>query len=423
MKNSISRFILAPFVFTSLVIGTLSWGSSVPASSNSKSSSGEGLVNPSIVPGRIIAHSPAASKKFIGSVSLAVLPDGSYVASHDFFGPASDERTHAITNVYRSVDKGESWEKVAEFNQFWGGLFVHNGALYILSPRNNNGDLVIRKSTDGGKTWSEPKDEKSGLLLRSNKQNGYHTAPCAVIVANGRIWRAIEAVDNTPVWPKLKFRAFVMSAPEDSDLLDADSWTYTNSIAFPELAAGFAHWTWLEGNMIKRESDGQIFNMMRVEGKTDDMAAMLRVSSDGKSLEFNLDDFARLPGANKKFVPRYDPISKKYWTLSNYIPEEYRTSRAPAACRNVLALMESKDLKTWRLNSILIKSGDVKHDGYQYTDWLFDGDDIIFVCRTACFDGISKAKNHHDSNFMTFHRIKNFRQRNADSPLLNIGKP
>ena len=39
------------------------------------------------VPGVIIAHRAASTENYIGSPSLAVLPDGSYVASHDFFGP------------------------------------------------------------------------------------------------------------------------------------------------------------------------------------------------------------------------------------------------------------------------------------------------------------------------------------------------
>lgn len=39
------------------------------------------------VPGVIIDHSPASSGRYVGSPSLAVLPDGTYVASHDFFGP------------------------------------------------------------------------------------------------------------------------------------------------------------------------------------------------------------------------------------------------------------------------------------------------------------------------------------------------
>ena len=37
------------------------------------------------VPGVVINYSPASTREFIGSPSIAVLPNGHYVASHDFF--------------------------------------------------------------------------------------------------------------------------------------------------------------------------------------------------------------------------------------------------------------------------------------------------------------------------------------------------
>ena len=39
-------------------------------------------------------------------------------------------------------------------------------------------------------------------------------------------------------------------------------------------------------------------------------------------------------------------------------------------------------------------------------DWLFEGDDIIAVSRTA----FNNANNAHDANYFTFHRIHNFRE-------------
>jgi len=35
--------------------------------------------------------------------------------------------------------------------------------------------------------------------------------------------------------------------------------------------------------------------------------------------------------------------------------------------------------------------------------------DIIAACRTAYDDGLGGANNYHDANFLTFHRIVNFR--------------
>ena len=59
--------------------------------------------------------------------------------------------------------------------------------------------------------------------------------------------------------------------------------------------------------------------------------------------------------------------------------------------------------------------GQQRH-GFQYVDWLFDGDDLVVVSRTAFDDAEGGAHNYHDANYLTFHRVKDFRSRSmADS--------
>src|SRR5690606_38460049 len=123
--------------------------------------------------------------------------------------------------------------------------------------------------------------------------------------------------------------------------------------------------------------------------------------------------FVPFPGGSKKFTIRYDPVSKKYWTLSNYIPSHVKRlseGKNPASIRNTQALFSSDDLKTWEFRVIVLYHKDQVHHGFQYVDWMIDGKDIIFLSRTAYDDGIGGARNNHDANFITFHRIKNFRR-------------
>ena len=54
----------------------------------------------SSVPGVIIDYSPAETGKYIGSPSMAVLPNGDYVASHDFFGPGTPFTKGATSRVF-----------------------------------------------------------------------------------------------------------------------------------------------------------------------------------------------------------------------------------------------------------------------------------------------------------------------------------
>lgn len=64
----------------------------------------------------------------------------------------------------------------------------------------------------------------------------------------------------------------------------------------------------------------------------------------------------------------------------------------------------------WSVDSTIIHHPDIDLHGYQYVDWQFDGNDIIAVSRTSHDDGVGGAANHHDANYLTFHRIPNFRE-------------
>ena len=133
----------------------------------------------------------------MGCPSIAILPDGGYVASHSWFGPGT---TNDSLAVFGSDDRGCSWHHLADVKgQWWSNLFVHDGALYLMGVSKRYGHLVIRRSTDGGKSWTDPKDRKSGLL---HDDAQYHTAPVPVVVHRGRVWRAMEDAMGGGGWAK-----------------------------------------------------------------------------------------------------------------------------------------------------------------------------------------------------------------------------
>ncbi len=356
--------------------------------------SGLGRTDHSRVPGVVIDFSPAQSGRYIGSPSLAVLGDGSYVASHDYFGPATNENRTAI---FRSDDSGKTWRRLTEFDgQFWSSLFVHKGALYIMGTAGQYGGAVIRRSTDGGQTWTTPKDNRSGQLFAEGQ---YHCAPVPVVVHDGRIWRAMEDRNPPEGWGS-NFRSFVMSAPADADLLDADSWTSSNRLRFDPTWPGRA---WLEGNIVVTP-DGKLVNILRVENKEKELAAVVRISDDGKSVSFDPGkDFIDFYGGTNKFTIRPDPVTRRYWSLVN-------KQKNPDAYRNVLTLVSSSDLRNWTVESVILQHPDSEKHAFQYVDWLFEGDDIIAVSRTAYDDGLGGAHRAHDANYLTFHRIAKFRE-------------
>lgn len=363
------------------------------------------------VPGTVIAYQPASTGQYIGSPSIAILPNGDYVASHDYFGPGSSEFVQAKTRIYSSSDKGRVWRMLTEIQgAFWNNLFVHNGALYLLGPDRHHGTVLIRKSVDGGKTWTEPTGTENGLLLKGM----YHCAPMPMLVHNGRIWRAMETAHGPILqWGK-RYGAMMMSAPVDADLLKASSWTTSNSLLYDSTYLDGNFTGWLEGNAVVTP-DGEVVNILRVDDKTtlEEKAAIVRISADGKTATFDpATGFIPFPGGSKKFTIRYDSASGRYWTLANYIPDAMKAQhpkRNASGFRNNLALMSSADLKDWDVHEVILSHPDVLKHGFQYVDWLFEGDTIIFACRTAYDDGVGGAHNNHDANFLTFHRIDSFR--------------
>jgi cellulase (glycosyl hydrolase family 5) len=358
-------------------------------------------------PGVAIHYSPAADKIYLGSPGIAKLPNGTYLAKCDEFGPGSVEHKKAVTLVFRSADQGKSWQKLARIDGlFWASIFVHKNNVYLFGTDKHHGNTVILRSTDNGKTWTTPKDKTAGLLLGDGK---YHTAPVPVVIHNSRIWRAMEDAMGPGGWGS-RYRAFMMSAPVDADLLQADSWTCSNRLGRNSKWLNGKFGGWLEGNAIVTP-DGQIVNILRADYRpAGGKAAVIQISPDGKKAAFESETgFIDFPGGCKKFTIRYDKTSQKYWTLSNAVLPHHVGSN-PERTRNAVALMSSPDLKTWAIRCVLIYNPDTKKHGYQYPDWLFEGEDIIAAIRTAHDDDHGGAHNQHDANFLTFHRIKNFRQ-------------
>ena len=363
-------------------------------------------------PGIVVRHIPATTKTYIGSPSICILPNGDYVATHDHFGPATTEHERALTAVYKSTDKGRSWKKISEINgQFWSNLFVHKKGLYIFGTWKHHGNLIIRRSTDGGTTWSEPDGSTTGLL----REGEYHTAPMPMVIHNGRLWRAIENAKSESAKWGLRYSAMVISAPTGADLLNAASWTTTNFLPYNPAYLDGKFGGWIEGNAVVTP-EGKLVDILRVatSEKGRELAAIVNISEDGLTAAFDpTTGFMDFVGGARKFSIRYDEKSNRYWTICNMITKEFSNMDA-GSVRNTLVIKSSSDLKNWTVHKVLLHHPDVKNYGFQYIDWQFDRKDIIFLSRTAWDDESGGAHNFHDANYLTFHRISNFMKLQKD---------
>lgn len=107
------------------------------------------------------------------------------------------------------------------------------------------------------------------------------------------------------------------------------------------------------------------------------------------------------PGNLSKFMIKFDEKSGKYISIISRRIDE------PVTVRNLLSLVASSDSIHWDVVCDLIdrRNDDPKMVGFQYIDFEIEGEDIIYLSRTA----LNGAKNYHDANYSTFHNIENFR--------------
>jgi hypothetical protein len=301
--------------------------------------------------------------------NIIILPNGDYIAG------MGGKR-------FVSKDKGKTWKQLSNYGVGHASTFYHKGALYIIgdSFKDAEKSALITKSTDGGATWS------TVVRLGFNSRN----SPSQVEVSRGRIWFAHESYDTHVV--------NIASAPEDSDLMGPSSWTVTKRT----------------DNYVWDSKDADLEPCMVVGSDgwpiaLPESGPPIRASSATSTTPMFAKNLFVLPGSNGKFDAKFDPKTGKYWALTSHSPikDNIRTG---------IALFSSTDLKTWKKEKQVIQGSSPSFHGFNYPFLQFEGDDMIFVLRTAWENEYGQPQRWHDANMFTFHRIKNFRGTTPFSP-------
>ncbi|MFI4910272.1 MAG: LamG-like jellyroll fold domain-containing protein [Sedimentisphaeraceae bacterium JB056] len=349
------------------------------------------------------------SDVYYGSPSLVLLDNGHLLASHDFFGDGVSVWKTAVSS---STDGGLTWSSPVEISHmYWASMFEYNDDVYLLGVYSPGGDIAISKSSDEGATWTST---DNGILFSCGTGTtppNYTTGSVPVLIHNGRVYRSFEDQDTTL---DSKFKALVISASLDDDLLSSNSWVMSNKVEY-DVSNTPVEWgatlpVWLEGS-VTVDADGQIWLLERFNSyPTTEKAALLSLSSDGRTLLWDVDGpdsgFIDMLGGMHKFAVKHDSITGLSLAIVNN-----NTDLNEPQQRNTLSLIASADLKNWRYvltliqdNSIMSWDDSIDYSGFQYVDWEFDGEDIIYLSRTA-YDG---ADSYHNANRITFHRLENY---------------
>ena len=304
-----------------------------------------------------------------------------YYVSYEICLVCDYEELAVDTVVKKSSDGGRTWETVVEKipDLRWSSIFENRGRIYLLGSSLKNGDAVIIEVGENGMY------RKQILFPNSVIRGG--TAPGTVLHANGRIYKA--------------YHTAAISAPEDADLMLPQSWTMSNRTNDPSLAPRGG-----EGSMVLG-ADGEVYQVMHTD--TPQEAYVLRLSADGKTFTPVLpesNNVVEFPTCISKSSVIYDPVSGYYLSLSNICNTQNKRQR------NVLALVCSTDLVTWKIADYVLVEREMINPLYsttahafQYTDFKIDGDDIVMLVREAS----GYANTYHDGNYTTFYRMENFR--------------
>ena len=343
------------------------------------------------------------SGKYLCSPSIVRHPEGYLLASMDVYEKGYPQN---LNFIFRSDDDGLTWHYQCELMPcFWGELFIHHGDVYMIGCSTEYGDMLIGKSTDGGKTFSAPTALLRGSTGKAGK-TGVQLYPQNRMIYNGRLYKTME----WGAWACEEYwhAPMIASCSIEDDLLEPENWSFSKPVIYdpnwPGTVDGHALGV-IEGTLCVAP-DGRFLDIMRYEiqsGKPPyGRVLAFEVDTEHPEEALRYSHPISMPGNRSKFSIQYDEISKKYYSIVTRIYDENYLW-----ARNLLSLMCSEDLENWEVMCDLIdyRHEDVKTHGFQYVDFLIEGEDIIFLCRTA----MNHANSHHDSNYTTFHRIKNFR--------------
>ena len=262
-------------------------------------------------------------------------------------------------------------------------------------------------------------------------------------------------------WGAAEKAVVLLRGSEEADLTKAGSWTLSSPLTFADIIPGdrandpaidffgvpfykqtypkrspqapgrsFSPMGWAEGNVVQimdpddywYDPSGHTFHVFLraltgmtnyaalakvVENPDGTMTTMLETAPSGKKILF-----LPFPGGHLRFHVLFDPQTRLYWLLGNQSTDSMRRADRLPADRNDLAFGERNRLVLYFSRNMIdwcfagpVAIGGTQKESRDYACMDFDGGDLVIIVRS----GDAAGRNAHDSDLITFHRVRDFR--------------
>lgn len=368
----------------------------------------------------IVLHNPNR-EFYVEGPGLVRLEDGGLVAVVPVVPrnewSAERRATQSVTHILRSGDGGQTWLPASKLPYYSAAPWLHRGVLYLFANKGGtkvrNDDLLLLKSIDGGRTWSEP------VTLFEGHFWNCHTG---MVQKDDRLY---WATDDLALGSKRGPR--VIAGDLTGDPMKPSAWRLSNAVPFPGVPTAMTNpkfdqhtSQYLEPNVI--EVNGRLRVLATVKPKrqsTAGLAAVFDFEDKGGPIDLKFTQFHPMPGGQLKFCVIWDEQTKMFWATANLVVDgqgafdwfregEKRGNVRYASGlggndRRFLMLQYSVDGLNWFQAGCVAQAGKISQS-FMYARPVIDGDDLAIIARSSI-----NAPNQHDADHATFHRVKNFR--------------
>lgn len=402
----------------------------------------------------VVGESPSPADTPLYSPTILRLDGGRLVAGYTRATKDTKKQGPGAEVLLTSDDGGKTWIRRAELPALQGRVFSAGGRLYYLSP---GAGLPASRSDDRGETWAAP-------VMLTPKNRVWQQTPANVWHTRGHVYLAFERRNREiDAWGPSEKALVLLRAREDADLTRAEAWTFSSELVFADVVKGVRENAvelplfgipffrqdyprraevaktprrtmppigWVEPAVVQivdpdhvwHDASGRTFHLLArahtggtgfacltkvVEHADGTMTMGLERAPSGQTMLY-----VPMPGGQLRFHLLYDTRSKLYWLLGSQAtdsmtrPERLPPERydLPYNERHRLVLHFSRNLVDWCFAGLVAKTDSPK-EARSYASMDIDGDDLVILARS----GDARAKNAHEGNLITFHRVKNFR--------------